>query len=217
VRGSNVPAYGYNAVVGAVSIITKNPLEESGTHIRSTVGENNTLNINIRSNFEMTNGYGQWRFAHRENDGFDVLDDSTSVDHLVFNTTLTPNLLDSYTVELGVSEGRVGIGDGDYVYAFADDKNTSYWLSLGWLRDEGKQRWEGNFSYYDSHSVHKLPFLLSVGEGWDAEQLDRYLAGKPDVVVDYGWGLRDSQLWEAELEYQYSFSKQLRVIFTEIF
>ncbi|WP_019528723.1 TonB-dependent receptor plug domain-containing protein [Dasania marina] len=212
VRGSNVPAYGSNAVVGAVSITTKSPVEESGTHIRTTVGERNTRNINIRSNFEMTNGYGQWRFAHSENSGFDVLDDSTAVDHVVFDSTFTPSLLDTYTLELGVSEGRFGIGDGDYVDEFADDKNTSYWLALGWLRDEGQQKWRGHFSYYDSHSEHHVPQWLSVEEEWSPEQLNRYLAGKPDVLLDYGWGLRDSQLWEAELEYQYDVSKQLRVL-----
>lgn len=40
VRGSNVPAYGSNAIVGAVSITTKSPLEESGTHIRTEMDLN---------------------------------------------------------------------------------------------------------------------------------------------------------------------------------
>ena len=194
VRGSNIPAYGSNAVVGAVSITTKSPMQESGTHIRATVGEKNTRDINIRTNFGIANGFGQLRVGHRQNDGFDSLEDETSVGHMVFNGTLTPSLLDTFNLELGVSDGRFGIGDGDYVDEFADDKNTSYWLSVGWLREEELQQWKGHFSYYRNKAVHEYERLLSVEKGWDAEQLDRYLEGNPDLLMTYGWGERESQL-----------------------
>ena len=212
VRGSNVPAYGSNAIIGAVNITTKSPLKESGTAIRATIGEQNTRNINIRSNFELPNGFAQLRFGHRENDGFDVLADSTSVDHLVFNAVFTPNLQDSFDIEVGASEGSFGIGDGDYVDYFSDDDNSSYWLSLGWKRDAGDHQWNGHFSYYDSQSENILEEYVSVAEGWNQEQLDYYLGGNPDVKFDFGWGVRNSELWEGELEYQYTFNESLRVL-----
>jgi len=212
VRGSNVPAYGSNAIVGAVSITTKSPVEENGTHIRTTAGGKNTRNVNIRSNFELDNGYAQWRISHRQNDGFDNLPDETSVAHAAFNATVTPNLLDTFNLELGVSDGSFGIGDGDHIDDFADDENTSYWLTLGWQRVEQQQQWRGHMSFYQSKSDHGYQRLLSVEEGWTSEQQDRYLQGYPDPLMNYGWGRRESQLWEAELEHQYTFSKQLRVL-----
>lgn len=212
VRGSNVPAYGSNAVVGAVSITTKSPVEESGTHIRTTVGGKNTRNVNIRSNFEIANGYAQWRISHRENDGFDTLADDTSVGHAAFNATVMPSLLDTFNVELGVSDGAFGIGDGDHPEDFADDKNTSYWATLGWQRVEDNQQWRGHLSLYDSKSDHRYQRLLSVEKEWTPELLDYYLEGNPDPLMTYGWGKRESQLWEAELEHQYTFNKRLRVL-----
>ena len=42
VRGSNVAAYGTNAVQGAVNIVTRNPLTDSGTEVRITAGDQRT-------------------------------------------------------------------------------------------------------------------------------------------------------------------------------
>ena len=47
VRGSNVPAYGSNAILGAVSITTKSPLKEQGTHLLVTGGSQNLSLIHI--------------------------------------------------------------------------------------------------------------------------------------------------------------------------
>jgi len=211
-RGSNVPAYGSNAVMGAVNITTKSPLEESGTHIRTTVGEQDTRNINIRHNFELTDGYGQVRISHSENNGFDNLPDDSSVNHLVFNTIMTPSLLDTFNLEVGLSDGSFGIGDGDYLKEFAYDENTSYWLTAEWSRVEQQQQWKSHFSFYSSDSEHSVVQSLAFVEEWSAEQLDFYLQGNPDVSFDYGWGKRESDLWEMELEYQYRFTKQVRAL-----
>lgn len=212
VRGSNVPAYGSNAIVGAVSITTKSPVEESGTHIRATAGGKNTRNVNIRSNFELANGYAQWRISHRQNDGFDDLPDETSVGHAAFNAVITPTLLDSFNLELGVSDGSFGIGDGDHIEDFADDKNTSYWITGGWQRVEERQQWRAYLSLYNSKSDHGYRRLLSVEEGWSQQQQYLYLEGNPDPLMNYGWGKRESTLWEAEFEHQYTFNKHLRVL-----
>ena len=212
VRGSNVPAYGSNAIVGAVSITTKSPVEENGTHIRTTAGGKNTRNLNIRSNFEIANGYAQWRISHSENDGFDDLPDDTSVGHVAFNATITPSLLDTFNLELGASDGSFGIGDGDHPEDFADDENTSYWVTLGWQRVEDDQQWRGHLSLYESKSNHSYQKFLSVEKEWTPEQKDYYLKGYSDPLMTYGWGKRESQLWELELEHQYTFNKQLRVL-----
>lgn len=191
VRGSNVPAYGSNAIMGAINIITKSPLKESGTHITATLGDKNTRNLNVRHNFSFDGGYGQWRMAHRENTGFegfdvptcqsaigvhpkvddlgdceddpnykpgntDVLDDDTRVDHLVFNAVLTPTLTESYTFEIGYSDGSFGIGDGDDIQDFRDDDNTSWWITSAWNRTNENDQWDAHFSFYESDSNHDL-------------------------------------------------------------
>ena len=74
VRGSNVPTYGSNAIMGAINIITKSPLKEAGTHITATFGDRDTRNLNVRHNFSFDGGYGQLRIAQRENAGFEGFD-----------------------------------------------------------------------------------------------------------------------------------------------
>ncbi|GAA5317725.1 MAG: hypothetical protein AseanaTS_29300 [Candidatus Pelagadaptatus aseana] len=240
VRGSNVPAYGSNAIMGAINIITKSPLKESGTHITSTVGDRNTRNLNVRSNFSFEGGYGQWRMAHRENSGFsgfdienclrtqasgtvfglddisdcqkdpsyrpdnsDNVDDDTEVDHLVLNAVLTPNLTDSFSFELGYSDGRFGYGDGDAPDEFRDDENTSWWITSAWNRTNENDQWDAHFSFYESDSNHELILPLSAT---DSDLTPAIVIGAlgEDPIANWGLGQRKAQSLEAELEYQFN-------------
>jgi iron complex outermembrane recepter protein len=210
VRGSNVPIYGSNAILGAVDITTKSPLQEGGSQLRITSGSQNTRNLSLRSNFKLQNGYAQLRASKRENEGFDGLEDQTDVGHIVFNAALTPSLADTVNIEVGFSKGSFGLGDGDHVELFADDKVTSYWLSTGWARVEEKQQWKAHLSYYVTDAEHSSKQLLSEQEEWSPAEVGMYLAGAPDPLLDFGWGERKSQLWEAEIEHQYAFSSKLR-------
>jgi len=184
VRGSNVPAYGSNAIIGAIDITTKSPIQESGTHIRATIGELQTRNVNVRTNFQVPNGYGQIRLSHRENEGFEDLDDRGAVDHLVFNAALTPTLQDTFNVELGWSDGSFGIGDTDHPNEFAKDENSSYWLTAGWSQAREEQQWDWYISLYDTE------FDQTGGSFED----------------------RSTTLWESELEYQLTLNKSLRSV-----
>ena len=184
VRGSNVPVYGSNAIVGAISITTKSPLQENGTHIRATLGDPQARNINVRSNFNLSEGYGQLRFSHRENEGFEDLDDAGSVDHLVFNAAYTPTLQDTFEIELGWSKGTFGIGDVDRPEEFAEDQNTSQWLTTGWSRAQEKQKWHWQLSLYDTK------FEQTGGT----------------------FGDRKTNLIEIEFEYQLTINEQLRAV-----
>ncbi len=184
IKGSNVPAYGSNAIIGAIDITTKSPIQDSGTHIRATAGDLHTRNINIRSNFKLSDGYGQLRLSHRENTGFEGLDDDGSVDHLVLNAALTPTLQDTYDMELGVSVGTFGIGDADHPDEFAEDENTSIWLTAGWTRVEEQQQWRWYVALYDTQ------FKQTGGV----------------------FGDRETTLWETEFEYERTVNKQVRVV-----
>jgi len=184
VRGSNVPVYGSNAIIGAISITTKSPLQENGTHVRATFGELQTRNVNVRSNFNLADGYGQLRFSHRENEGFENLDDSGSVDHVVLNAAYTPTLQDTFEAELGWSRGTFGIGDVDHPDQFAEDKNTSHWLTAGWSRDLEKQKWHWQLSLHNT----------------EIEQMGG------------SFGDRKTDLIETELEYQVTINEQLRAV-----
>lgn len=197
VRGSNVPAYGSNAIMGAINIITKSPLQEAGTHISSTIGDRDTRNFNVRHNFRFNGGYGQLRMANRENSGFegfdaesclsngfpiddceedpdygpgdkDILDDGTKVNHMVFNAVLTPSLSNSYTLELGYSKGSFGLGDGDSPGEFRDDDNTSWWVTSSWNQTNHNDQWDAHLSFYESHSEQNVRLpLLTVEDDPD--------------------------------------------------
>lgn len=233
VRGSNVPAYGSNAIMGAVNIITKSPLQESGTHVYTTTADRHTRNVNVRSNFKFDKGYGQVRAAHRENSGFngaraapdddqpnssDQLNDDTRVNHLVFNAVTTPTLLDTFSIEAGFSTGDFGIGDGDRPNEFSDDKNTSYWINAGWERSNDSDRWHAHFAFYDSDSevnlFRPLSEVLSLAFGVPVSPAatSALLNGNPDPILNFASGRRHAQSLEAELEFETQLHQNLRTL-----
>lgn len=233
VRGSNVPTYGSNAIMGAVNIITKSPLKESGTHVHATVGDRHTRNINVRTNFKFDNGYAQIRAAHRENAGFngakpapnddqpnnsDLLDDDTLVNHLVFSAVTTPTLLDTFNFEAGYSKGSFGIGDGDRPNEFSDDDNTSYWINAGWERANDTDRWHAHFSFYDSDSEVNLfsplsrALTVTLGVPVTPAMVSAMLGGNPDPVLNFAAGRRHAQSLEIELEYETQLTDHVRTL-----
>lgn len=231
VRGSNVPAYGSNAIMGAVNIITKSPVKERGTHVYVTTGDRATRNINVRSNFKFNDGYGQLRMSHRENSGFngaraapddnepnssDQLDDDTRVGHVVFNAVTTPTLLDTFNMEVGYSSGSFGIGDGDRPDDFANDDNTSYWLSAGWERTNINDRWHAHFAFYNSDSevnvFRTLSEALTIALGVPVSSADATALVGGDPTLNFASGRRQAQSLEMELEFETQLNESLRTL-----
>lgn len=115
-RGPNSAAYGINAFLGTINIITRNPADSTGTELRAVSGSRGYLR-SFASTANTTDNY-DWRVAweHREFDGFDAQfgpPDDNQIDFNdghEFNTFLydsTARLSDGFSLDIstGVTDG----------------------------------------------------------------------------------------------------------------
>ncbi len=74
-RGPNTAAYGANALMGVINIITRHPRDYAGTTLKYTGGERGVRDWYFNQHFSQ--GDSNWRLslAGMEDDGFDIFDD----------------------------------------------------------------------------------------------------------------------------------------------
>lgn len=113
VRGSNVPTHGSNAFLGAINIITKSPVAESGTAVRTTTGALGTKNITARHSDTLANINYTLSAGSEENDGSDYYKDGAHNKFITLSGSLTPNLSDTIHFDIGVTKGYAYRGDSD--------------------------------------------------------------------------------------------------------
>ena len=208
VRGSNVAAYGANAVQGAINIYTRNPLTDSGTEISYTTGDWNTRNTSVRHSFKAGAAAYTLRANYRENQGFEHLNDQSYADSAALQGVYTPSLLDEFQWELGYSDGNFGFGDGDRPEDFTDESIDTQWFSLNWTHQWGRHALKintsANLGNYDrSHQV-----LLTEELGITALQLNALYPSQPDKLIEIEDGEREYKQYDLELEHLISLNNE---------
>ncbi|WP_461481110.1 TonB-dependent receptor plug domain-containing protein [Porticoccus sp.] len=144
VRGSNAPAHGSNAFLGAVNIITRKPLQEHGWHASATNGARATRNGNLR--YSGNAGKLDYRASlnYEHNDGFPSvgsgknpgpMDDGKEKTALNLRAMYTPNISDTFDVQLGYSYANMGWGDADHPDEYTPVRFKNQFQSLKWNRD----------------------------------------------------------------------------------
>lgn len=141
IRGSNAPAYGSNAFLGAINIVTLKPQQESGLHQRFTVGDQQTREGHIRYSAHHQNLAYRVSVNYQSNEGFPSvssgefpgpMDDSK--ESLGFNIRgmYTPNIANTIDLEAGFNHNNVGWGDVDHPDEFSQVNFKSQYQSLKW-------------------------------------------------------------------------------------
>lgn len=122
VRGSNAPAYGSNAFLGAINIVTAASLQASGTRFTATVGDLHTRNGSLRYRGETQAAQYSLGVTYRNNAGFPAVDrrdpnrgkrviDDNEALHAHLEITLAPSLKDSIELRFGGGASNVAIPD----------------------------------------------------------------------------------------------------------
>lgn len=114
VRGPNVPAYGSNALLGAINIVTKSPIEQSENAISVMTGANSTREMQFRSgglsgdnfSFQLAGGYSANQGSARYQDGLKNR-------HLNGSAVYTPDLYSTLDLQFTFSDGYSEIGEAD--------------------------------------------------------------------------------------------------------
>ncbi|MBY4677551.1 TonB-dependent receptor plug domain-containing protein [Marinobacterium arenosum] len=136
VRGSNVPAYGSNAFLGAINIVTRSPLAEvEQNSIKTVQGAQGTQHYEFRHS-----GMGEWANyrisgGYRSNDGTDLFGDSEIDRYFNFASSFSPSLNDTVELQLGATDGHVDLVAGDKLDGPVDRRqNESNYQYLRWNR-----------------------------------------------------------------------------------
>jgi iron complex outermembrane receptor protein len=109
VRGANIPAYGANAIMGTVNIVTRQPFQDRGLFLQTTAGSRDRLDGVARWAGRVGSMDYRLTLEHRENTGFPDVDDDTRLDQASFRgiIDLTPN--DELDLHLGYTRSELGL------------------------------------------------------------------------------------------------------------
>ena len=201
VRGSNVAAYGANAVQGAVNIVTRNPLTDSGTEVSLTAGDWQTRNTSVRHSLRGETAAYTLRANYRENDGFDHLHDESYADSAALQGVYTPSLRDEFQWEVGYSDGNFGFGDGDRPESFIDEDIDTQWFALGWIHQQGRHTLKLNSSINLGSYDRSQRVLLTEELGISPSELNTLYPGQVDKLIEIEEGEREYQQYDIELQH----------------
>ncbi len=171
VRGSNVPTHGSNAFLGAINIITKSPISESGASINATLGALNTQNFTARysnndSEFAYTLSAGSLK-----NDGIDFYNDAGQNKFITFSGSITPNLTDTLNLNLGITEGYAYRGEGN-----DDDIGKANFTPRDHHSNYQDIRWNHILDTQSEIQLHYIRNYLKLSaENYDAKGLANHL------------------------------------------
>lgn len=236
VRGSNAAAYGSNAFLGAVNIITINPTQVRGQRLHMAAGSQNTqsaklthngnldaLSYRVALNFNHNDGFPSVsRHSDPEDNG--ALKDSRDLTALNLRGVYTPNLQDTLDIQLGISHENTGWGDPDSpAEFFAASFNTNF-ESLKWTREINPKnrlklhlyhnsfRGKNDYAPLASQLLSEtLGFPVSSDELPILAELIFGVTGVEDQPLQLGFGSLRSDRYDIELEHQKVFSDLLRL------
>ncbi|MGH1461024.1 MAG: TonB-dependent receptor plug domain-containing protein [Neptuniibacter sp.] len=157
IRGSNVPTQGSNAFLGSINIVTHSPVENQASTITATHGALHTTDYEFKHASRNDLMHYSLHAGYQENEGIDRYSDAGLNQYINFYSTFTPNLTNSFELEMGYSNGHSSRGDGDKEFAtdadFVERKHQSNYQMLKWNKLQSDQR-ELNLTYY--HNYLKL-------------------------------------------------------------
>ncbi|WP_415897447.1 TonB-dependent receptor plug domain-containing protein [Neptuniibacter sp. QD72_48] len=208
VRGSNVPTHGSNAFLGAINIITKSPIADSGTAVKVTRGSIGTENYTARHSNTISNISYTLSAGSEKNDGIDYYQDGAHNKFFTLSGSITPNLSDTIHFDIGASKGYAYRGDSDKTdlddAGFSPRDHTSNFQDIRWNRvldnqSELQLRYTHNYLKLDTENlnaeevaiIEELPsveiaeLLLAANDGVAPKDTERGTAETHELGVLY--------------------------------
>jgi iron complex outermembrane recepter protein len=183
-RGSNSAAYGADAFLGVVNIVTRHAVDTRGGLVSVNVGETNLADGVARIGWGSDRAAFRLTVSHRGDDGFDNIHDYGRIDQAHFRGDLQVTPSDDVTVTVGHSDFDWGLETN---YPPAQDES--------WYNSYGRVQWTHRLDASDQ---------LKLGVTIDEE---RYLNFYPRLRAD-------GTAHHTEVEGQHSFvaGSGLRVV-----
>ncbi|HWU84711.1 MAG TPA: TonB-dependent receptor [Rhodocyclaceae bacterium] len=207
-RGSNSAAYGANAFLGVINIVTRNSADTRGTLVSVNLGSDGISDQSVRYGWGGDNADFRITVSRRADQGFKndraytpyyTPTDDTDLNQVHFRGDLRPSADDEVQIELGGLNHRTGEGSGTLGNAPFSGTDASSYVSGRWTRQlTPTQSMSLSASFddetltslkYEDGSVLSLP-VIPVDQGGRSQraQLEFSLTQKPSETVRTVWG-----------------------------
>lgn len=157
-RGSNSAAYGANAFMGVINIITRHSSQSQGAHLSTTLGNQGISDQVLRYGGTLGNMHYRISAGRRSDDGFANFHDSRQTNYVAFRGDMRLTPQDELQIQLGANRSSNGAGfagsQGDPVRtphesghhlravwkrALGSDEELS--LNIYHMRDDGQEKY----------------------------------------------------------------------------
>lgn len=216
-RGSNTPAYGSNAFLGAINIVTTNPVQAQGTYASVTFGEIGTRNSQLRQSGKLGQVDYSLGISYRSNDGFPRLNkqtdpitfgriqDSNEALHLNLKLLYTPTLYDTIEFHAGGGKSDIDIPGNDITdgpKGFNQRNLENNYQLIRWVHNNVDNN-EVKLQFY--HSRLKIDDVRELGPlssllGVPSEVIPFIFPGQTDENIVTGLDNAISERYDLELQ-----------------
>ncbi len=211
VRGPSTPSQGSNALLGAVNIVTRTPVQDSGTALTYTSGARSTRNATLRHNDQLGDLHYRISLGYQHNNGFPgvsnegPLDDGRELYQLAFRGTLTPSLHDSIDISFGIVDNIEGLGDADHPDEYLATDYDSNYQSLTWVHSQPSgNEWKIR-AYHSSLRVDSREDFALISQTFGVTpQTVQVFLGIPDQPFSLGLDSLASERFDLEFEQRFA-------------
>ncbi len=160
-RGPNAVTYGSNSFLGVINIITRHASRDPGAFGSAAAGEHNVRDGTARYGWSHENGHSRLTAAYRQDDGFNELNDSSSVRLLNYRGDYRVNPRDTLELQLGISNEVHGEGEvGRATNLPRDADILTHFQSLHWRRAFAPDN-EVSVQFYHTYFKNEDAFLTA--------------------------------------------------------
>ncbi|MEZ0153230.1 MAG: TonB-dependent receptor plug domain-containing protein [Candidatus Reddybacter sp.] len=211
VRGPSTPSQGSNALLGAVNIVTRTPVQDSGTSLSYSSGSRSTRKSTLRHNDQLGGMFYRLSLGYQHNDGFPSvtgegpMEDGRELYQVAFRGTLAPSLNDSLDISFGMVHNAEGFGDSDHPDEFLKTDFDSNYQSLTWVRSflDGSELQIQ--AYHNSLRADSQSDIGLISELFGVPPITiPGILGIPDQIVSVGFDSLTSERFDLELEQRFA-------------
>lgn len=215
IRGPNGAAYGSNAFLGAINIVTRDPARDRGTFIRAAAGNDNFRKGVIRHggtlgklNYRVTLGY-------RQDNGFSNRYDYRRVSLATFRGDYNLSPTDSLDISAGYAGGPHGAGVSatSDLLPLHDSQVHEHFEQLRW-HHFGTGGGEYTLQFYHNYrrrsEYGSQPMLASTELGIPPALFEQ-LTGEPDQHLPLNYSTQEDR-YEIEFQHRFRLNPSTRVV-----
>lgn len=202
-RGSNSAAYGANAFLGVINIITRHSADTLGGMISASAGETQLRDGVARIGWGGPRGSFRLTAASRTDEGFDNIYDSSRLEQIHFRGDMQASDQDDINLAAGFSRFHWGVPNPDAPPSVRDENWSNSYARLVWTRQiNPSDQLKVSATLDEEEFSNYYPFLRADGVGRRIElEAQRNYVINPQWRVVWGGHYRHEQVISPDLFY----------------